>query len=661
MHIPRTTPRRSDASAFSALDPFALPTETRGRYRILIAAALIVAWGSAVFVTPGLAERPERLVLDPEHQALYEKILEQGLSSLTMDEWRLAADPNRVRPYAVAIGIWLGRMAVSTALVLASVGAAVAFYRLHPRWRGLARHAVPLTEDEAPRIVGEVRRLIDHAGLPGTIRLARLPGGAGGLAFGTQGRETLALCCPPDLLEVAWDRLLRPVAYHELGHIANRDIRYQEASRGIWLAMVLVLAIAAPLGRSLAPAATAPPMPWLEVVRHVPFLLAIAWFWVGLVRVREYYADLRVAAWGERASLRRRLAVGMTPQPEPRARRRSRLTAALPALLRLRERLRDHGWSFHPTPAHRLSILEDPGPIFRVSSGLAFLTGLLVTAVLAPLGLLAQDLTLVARSLITLIFPVAAPLALLSLVAVGLGGILGLAYLVAGALGVQVQREAVARLAVGPSSVWGYAHQGWVALLFALGLEVGLLSTSSSFLLAPVSPLYVLAWVAAFTALTWMWLAYVTALSRFLLGSQAGTEPPRARQALVSGLSIFLLAVLYSPALAARVSLYKVGDPDVMASLGRLSEDPSEAFVIVFVMSCLVLLAASLFVFALVGLGSTVFVAVWIRRRRQSCSACGAPIAARLVAGRRCESCGAPLAPWLLMNRPALPAGGRDR
>ena len=46
-------------SGWSALDPFALPTETEGRYRMLVAAALLVAWSAASYATPGLLLEPE--------------------------------------------------------------------------------------------------------------------------------------------------------------------------------------------------------------------------------------------------------------------------------------------------------------------------------------------------------------------------------------------------------------------------------------------------------------------------------------------------------------------------------------------------------------------------------------------------------------------------
>lgn len=655
----------TSVSGVAALDPFALPTETEGRYRMLIAAALVLVWGAASYATPGLVLQPHERVASPEHRAIQDKVVEGGFQSLTAEELRTISEFETIRPYALTLGKWLARMGISMLLVLLTVAGAVAIYRLHPRWRGLLRRVTPLDADEAPQAVGELRRLISRAGLPREITLAHAPGRFGGLAFGTRGRQTLALCCPPDLLGAAWNRVMRPVAYHELGHIANDDIRNQEISRGIWIAALLLLTIIGVVAAILSPGphstlesaeagveSAAPGHTFRSsAVRHLPFFVAVGWLWTGLVRIREHYADLRVVTWGERSSLLRRLRATSTVRswwegvPGPAGRIAIRL-----GIVGLFERFREHGWSFHPTPEERAAVVEDPQPLFRVSNGLAFLTGLLLTTVLAPMGLLFDDLTLVARSLMSLFYLIVGPLAVVAMVAVGLGAMIGLAHLVTGALGIQVQREAVARLAVAPDGSWGYARQGRVALLFALGLELGLLWTPASFLFSRVSPLHVAAWLAAFTALTWMWLAYVGAMSRFLLASHAGAEPPRRRQALVTWLSAFLLAVLYSPALAARVTLHRLDDPEVLASLGRVSPDPSEAFVYVFVMTSLVLLALGLLVYALVGLGSMALVSIWLLRRRQACSACGTPVAARLVAGRRCDSCGRPLARWLLLE-----------
>jgi len=43
------------------LDPFALPTETRGRYLMLIAAMVALAWQSAGVMAPGLVPTAEDL------------------------------------------------------------------------------------------------------------------------------------------------------------------------------------------------------------------------------------------------------------------------------------------------------------------------------------------------------------------------------------------------------------------------------------------------------------------------------------------------------------------------------------------------------------------------------------------------------------------------
>jgi hypothetical protein len=231
------------------------------------------------------------------------------------------------------------------------------------------------------------------------------------------------------------------------------------------------------------------------------------------------------------------------------------------------------------------------------------------------------------------------------------------AHQVTGALGVQVQREAVAHASVETGESWGYARQGRVAFAFALGVELGLLATPASFLLAEIPALFVVAWLVAFTALTWMWLVFLRAVSRLLLATHTGRHRPRRRRVLVSWVSAFLLSVLYSPALAARVTLHRMPEPGSPVIGPAPPPEALHEFLVVFVMTSLALLALGLALYALVGLATMASVAAWLRLRRPECSACGALTSTRIVAGRMCASCGEPLAAWFVLNRDLAEGG----
>ncbi|MFP3939284.1 MAG: hypothetical protein ACLF0P_03160 [Thermoanaerobaculia bacterium] len=656
---------------YTELDPFALPTETDGRFRMLVAAALVLAWGTAAAVAPGLVISDRDLEPSPEEREIAERAMAGGITSLSAAELGAVVETGTGGRSAELLGRWLARMGASILLVLTTAGGAWLLYRTHPRWRGLHRRVGPLTPETAPGPVRELRRLIDREGLPRGVTLGHLPGRSfDGLTFGPPGRETVALTCPRDLLEPAWEELMRPVAYHELGHVANGDVRNQEASLALWIvvgALLLPLTVysltrsspeALPettglLGHAAGAGAGA------DLVRDAVFLGVIWWIWAGLLRVRELYADARVVAWGRKESLLRRLRL-----PDGRSGSRPfRVLAGLaesrPWLGRALDAIREVGLYHHPTNARRARAVRDPRPLFRVSYGLAFLTGLLLTTVVARGELAAFDLVLMARAAGTFLALLFGSWGILLVAGVLLGGLSLLAYLVTGALGVQVQRQAVADLAAGRRSDWGYLRLGRPAASFALGVEAGLLLTPASFLLAPVPAVYVLAWLAGFAALTWSWLAYVHAMSRFFLGSALGAQVPRRRQVWLGRISAVLLAVLYSPALAVRLTLHRSGDLAPGHAAGVSGGDSVEAFVYTYVLTTIVVMVAALAIYSLAGLASTLFAAFRLARGRPACPTCGEAPAPRLVVGRRCDGCRASLAPWLLREPVEPPPTGR--
>lgn len=640
---------RSPRPTYASLDPFVLPTETEGRYRMLIAAALVLVWSAAALTTPGLAPDPQSFEIPAQYREIQSKVVDGGIESLTPEELAIVGDAELIRPYALALGKWLARFGVSVLLVAVTLVGAAVIYRSHPRWRRLLHRLHPLSKEDAPDVVREIRALAHRAHLPASLTLSWVPGRFDGIAFGIRGRETLALGCPLELLPTAWNRLMRPVAYHELGHIANRDVRNQEISRGVWIATLGVLFLCC-LGRLsfdwLGPAPE-PPSPtrvaiWSPTIRSLPFLVAIVWFWRGLVRTREHYADLRVVAWGERASLLERLRTGSTTPP---------WWQRGPGIIERCIHRLGIG-SFHPTERQRIAVIQDPRALFEVSSELALLTGLLLTTVLGSMGLLFDDLVVLARSLMTAGMMIGGRWAGLAGVAFALAAMVILARLLTGTLGVQVQREAIAQTAVGTGGSWGYARQARSAFLFALGLELGLLVTPASLLLAQVPLLFALGWLLTFTALTWMWLAFVRVTTRLLLASHAGDRSPSRRVASISWISAFLLTILYSPALAARLTLHRLGEPGIGSALSELPEK----LVVVFVMTTIVLLTWGLAIFALTGLGTLAASTALLLRRRQMCPACRRAVAPWLVAGLRCEACGGPLATWLLLDPPRITA-----
>lgn len=638
----------------SRLDPFALPTETTGRYRMLVLAAFVVVWSLA----PGFA--PD-LVVESHDLLPRARIGELGTGGSLADQLGRALDADRSVSVVLRIG---ARFALSILLVALAATAAWWLYRSHPQWRGLDSRVRPLAEADAPGLVAELQGMISAAGLAGRPRLAQVPGALGGLAYGRKGRETLVLCCAPDLLESAWPSDLRPVALHELAHIANRDVTYQELSRGAWLAAATLIAIhggwiavRAAVDEGVgSTTATAPE----TVVGHLVLLATAAMLWVGLVRKRELYADWRVVTWGYGELLRHRLVHrGDSHQPgeagrgDAAARRIRRWLRSIALARRLEAR-------FHPSRRERVAVLDDPRPLFAMTPGLTLSTALLVTIGFGHSNHVLGDALTAARTAMTGLFVIIGPAAAIPVMAFGLFLMTGIAYLLTSAMGVQIQRDTLADLATADHSQrpdWGYRRLGGTAVLFAAGLEIGLLASPAGLLFAPIPPLHVLGWLLAFTGLTWLWLVCVRAMTRLLLGSHLGDRPPRRLQWSITWTSSLLLAVLYSPALAIRVSLFQVARAEDLVFLGRSELPIADAILVLFVMSNLVLLALALAVTALAGLMGVLGAGWWLGLRRRRCSSCGIPVIPRLAVGRHCEGCDRPLASWLLLKPPDQTAG----
>jgi len=249
-----------------------------------------------------------------------------------------------------------------------------------------------------------------------------------------------------------------------------------------------------------------------------------------------------------------------------------------------------------------------------------------------------SPLALPLLTLLNLLLLVLVPLVVIVMVAIP---VLGLAYLIAGSVGLQVQREAVAELVQDRPGFGGYARLWLLAGLIALGLEAGFLlvplaafSPRDLFTLALIPP-----WLLAVLLLTGLGLIYARFFARRLLGAHTGASPPHSKRRLLTAVLTGLLGLLYLPLLAARVFIYAGGpgglDPDGRSLLG--------GFVLA---TFLVALLLSPLIF-----GAT-WVVIEIGRllRPPRCAACGSVTRQRPAVGKACETCGQPLAPWLYAN-----------
>jgi hypothetical protein len=231
------------------------------------------------------------------------------------------------------------------------------------------------------------------------------------------------------------------------------------------------------------------------------------------------------------------------------------------------------------------------------------------------------------------------------------------AHMITRTIGVQLQRRAVAGLATREmKGGWGYARLLPTAFLLALGMEIGFHAVIN--LIVPSmreSLAAVLIWLASFTLLTWLWLAYVHGLSRMLLGSYSGRANPRLRRSLVTGSSVALLTVLYWPASLARLTVQAL--PLLLRSGAQLSfgMEPRRVFVYGFFITTINVLIFALVIYSLWVLASLAVLRLGPLGRRGRCSTCGEETLYMLNLGRACHGCGEWLAPWIFLDTAKAP------
>jgi hypothetical protein len=213
--------------------------------------------------------------------------------------------------------------------------------------------------------------------------------------------------------------------------------------------------------------------------------------------------------------------------------------------------------------------------------------------------------------------------------------VFGIAYLISGTVGLQIQRAAVAEVVSDQSGLAGYLRLLAYASLLALGIEAG-------FLIIPIalfSPrnltgvLLVFVWFFSAIALTWMWLIYARFFSRRVLGNHAGKAQPAWKRRLLTLTLSGLFCLMYVPLIFGRILI-----------VARQEQYLSGWISFLF----LSLLSALLFYFFTFA-ASWVLVKIVRTVRPCRCPSCKQATQHKYVAGRMCEHCGADLAPWLFV------------
>jgi hypothetical protein len=629
------------------LNPFALPSETRGRFRMLVAAALAVALNIGLTLNLLTGRGAEFQRLWKEHEALLSQVADSTFFKLPLAIRETLAKRAEILIQAM-LAICLGKLLIPILYVLLLSALAVLIYRRHPQRIRRQFRTLPLTAEKAPTVVRDVNHMVEALNLSPPPSLECSQGTAKLLeaqAFGLKRSPALLLKGSPEFLEKLWGDKYRAVALHELAHIEEGDAQIREGTRAVWLALLVLgylpLALVI-LAGSFYAGTHGSARPLLRPIgilsaQLVLSSLIVLGIMTGLIRIRELYADWRVAFGG----LKEPLIAAFGPSR----------------------------W-WHPSWEARRANLNRPERLFRISSGLPLQTGLLLALVLGNgLGfglLLIQAGRILGlreqwRVFASLVeqptgwkssLAIVAPIALGNVLPLLAGALLFLvvARVVSGTLDLQVQREAVVDLAIGKHSNWGYLKLLRPACLLAIGFEAGLLLALGTL---PISSSQGALWLSpiratAMTLFSWIWLVSIRAFSRLSLGSHAAHESPRQQHRRGAWLSALVFTLLCCPLGMASFGVRAFQHTSTTDL--QLSGLPSEVYFFHYFGTPMlrILLEATILYVLLAGL-ALVLVSRSLFLKVRQCPSCHERVEPKLVVGRNCQTCGRLLSPWLYL------------
>lgn len=638
------------------LNPLAFPAETNIRFALFMVAAVMLACNLSVFLN---------YIVLPEQSITLAEPLELPSLDTPTDEFVAQIQTELFKLIEAA----LRGLLFPVGLFLIMAIAAVVIYRTHPTRIRRHKGLVPLAPDKDQRFMQEIQQMAQRTGISPvpTVELGKGLKSQNGQTFGLRSNYILRLDGGLRLLLRKAPDIFRAVVLHELAHIANRDIGRTYFTRALWTAVIIVALVPLVLGlgylffdsvilRPLLKGFDSLDLRQLVLIKlpvvfmfdlQVGATLAIIYLiQASILRVRETYADWRAALWGAEQGLTRILTMNITKEQ--------------------RAKEKDNMWRLHPSARRRLDQLQNPAGLFQLSWDLPFIVGLLLAfvwsgtvIVVLPLavslgsGLLALggSLTYLAdqNDSVFLIYLAYFSLWLMTIVTILalVVPVLGLGYLIAGTVGLQVQRQAVADLVASPQGCGGYMRLLISAALIALGLEAG-------FLMAPLalfSPLgaimgqtandllllfLIFPWLLTATGLMWACLIYLRYFARQLLGFHIGPKPPTRQRIFLTLAASGLFWLMILPLVAGRFAIiYNF-------------EATTQQFLINAAGFTLVL---ALILYTIIFGGTWLIIRLWRLAHRRRCPTCQHILAANLTAVDTCEQCHQILSPWLLIEQ----------
>ena len=632
------------------IDPFCFPPETAVRFALLILAVGMIAASISY---------PLGIVIRLAHNLSQGAALDSLNGPSEIDSTDDAAEERTLKEQALSgVKEQLDRLAVPAAVLMLMFLIALIIYLAHPGRIRRRKRLNLLSQDLHPAIQQRVNEIANQVGVtPPAVMLGEGLRSQNGQAFGVGRRLILGLDGGVRLLLVKAPARFRALLLHELAHIANRDIGPTYLSEALWRATLyvvvgplvfvvvclsLIYTISSILSGGLID------LKALIINNLAGLLVMLILFGIplavilvnraGLLRIREFYADWRASLWGAEKELKDILHAGASKEKRRR------------------------GLRFHPSARSRLSVLENPISLFRLSMDLPFVVGILSAFVIAGLftyffavsGVLLSISMASVGDLVETAFASSEVLILQianlawSIIGVGIIAcipfllIFGVSYLVAGTVGLQIQREGIASMVPGRTDSAWFIRLVAGAFLITFGIELGFLITppySFSPLSALVSgmiddPLRLLLgfpWLMVFFLFTLLGLWYAHFSARTIIGAHVGESPPRGKIRLLTLVHSLAIGALYFPLLVARILILFSSD---------------EFFVNTFLAGLII----GPLLFAFLFCGTWLFAKVWRLARPVHCPSCGEEVKGNNVIGKTCANCGQEFTAWLFVS-----------
>jgi Zn-dependent protease with chaperone function len=326
------------------LNPFAFPSETTLRFVLLV---VFVLCGSSQFY--GIFRGPEdKAVLDCMSK-IWPLLSRQMASPGDVGEGELVQGIDRLQACAVLLRPAVAWKLAGICLVIV---AAAAFYYLYPAWRLRIGGLEPIVSSGLPELEHELGSMVETARLPRSPAFVWNPLANGPpVAFGRQGRYYVALSGGFVTRHFYRNRpSFRAIVLHELAHIENGDVPKTYLTLSLWLAF-LATALVPGLIVFFWRLAT---LGWADaaslLLNGILWTSVIVLSGLSVLRIREHYADVRASTWDRASRIDRALD-----------------TLAAPVSSGWRRYFR-----FHPDPADRREVVEDPSRLFRLRFADAF-------------------------------------------------------------------------------------------------------------------------------------------------------------------------------------------------------------------------------------------------------------------------------------------------